>query len=205
MKLLAMYLAIACTLSVHAQGVIWSINRINIGGNGEGAGPLPNRQIGIDHSANPFIPSSPSLNPVSGIFSMIISTNDAGRTFFASALNEPGFVGFVAGLTDGANDFIRISEFTPVPYGYATEANFLGRSPFTPDFAGYNIAQVGFRVNSYYDWYYEPENRYLNTLDYSLDFYGAPVPEPGTWALLTLGGATALLLRRRVGKRGGLP
>ena len=53
----------------------------------------------------------------------------------------------------------------------------MGRSP---DLAGYNITQIGFRVNNYYDWFYAPENRYLNTLDYSLDFYGAAVPEPGT-------------------------
>ena len=31
---------------------------------------------------------------------------------------------------------------------------------------------------------------------FRLDFYGAPVPEPNTWALLTLG-AAALLLRRK--------
>ena len=35
------------------------------------------------------------------------------------------------------------------------------------------------------------------TPDYSLDFYGAPVPEPSTWALLGLGGTAALLLRRK--------
>jgi len=57
-------------------------------------------------------------------------------------------------------------------------------------------------VNDYYDSFYAPENRYLNTLNYSLDFYGAPVPEPSTWALLALGGATALLLRRKAHKRG---
>jgi hypothetical protein len=51
-------------------------------------------------------------------------------------------------------------------------------------------------VDDYYDSFYAPENRYLNTLNYSLDFYGAPVPEPSTWALVGLGGAAALLLRR---------
>ena len=74
----------------------------------------------------------------------------------------------------------------------------MGRSP---DLAGYNITQIGFRVNNYYDWYYAPENRFLNTLDYSLDFYGVVVPEPSTWALLALGGATAWLLRRKARPR----
>ena len=31
-------------------------------------------------------------------------------------------------------------------------------------------------------------------LDYSLDFYGAPVLEPSAWALLGLGGTAALVL-----------
>ena len=196
----AFFFSLLMALSVHGQGVIWSINFTASAGNAEGAGPVPNRQIGIDHSTNPFVPESPSLNPVSGIFSMIISTNDAGRTFFANALNEPGFNGFVAGLTDGANDYIRFSDITPVPFGFATEAGLLGRPPLTPDLAGYNITQIGYRVNNYYDWFYAPENRYLNQLDYSLDFYGAPVPEPSTWALLTLG-AAALLFGRKARRR----
>jgi hypothetical protein len=52
-------------------------------------------------------------------------------------------------------------------------------------------------VDDYYDSFYAPENRYLNTLNYSLDFYGAPVPEPSTWALLGIGGAAVFLLRRK--------
>jgi hypothetical protein len=63
--------------------------------------------------------------------------------------------------------------------------------------AGYNITQIGFRVNNFYDWYDPAEERNFRTLAYSLDFYGAAVPEPSTWALLGLGGATALLLRRK--------
>ena len=129
---------------------------------------------------------------------MTISTNDSGRTFFANVLNEPGFSGFVTGLTDGANDYIRISELLSFAWRYSDEANFLGRPSLAPDFAGYNITQIGFRVNNYYDWFYEDENRYLNTLNYSLDFYGAPVPEPNIWALLGLGGALLWpALRRR--------
>ena len=185
-------------LNTHAQGIIWSINLTASAGNAEGAGPVPNRQIGIDHVSDPDYPILPSLNPVTGIFSMTISTNDAGHTFFANAFNTPGFAGFVAGISDGVNDYIRFSDFTPLPFGFAREDGFLGRSP---DFAGYNIAQIGYRVNNYYDWYYAPENRYLNTLDYSLDFYGTAVPEPSTWALLTLGAGAALLLRKKACRR----
>ena len=190
-------LALLCRLNAPAQGLIWSIDRTSIPGNVPGAGPVPNRVIGFDHMSAPDSQTPPSLNPVTGIFSMTISTNDVGRTFFATALNEPGFGGYVAGLTDGANDYLRLQAISTGNWAEGREADVLGRSFLTPDFAGYNITQIGFRVNNYYDWFYAPENRYLNTLDYSLDFYGAAVPEPSTWALLTLGGATALLLRRK--------
>ena len=201
MKLLATYLAMAWTFGVHAQGLIWSINQNSIAGNGEGAGPVPNREIGFDHVPTPFYTQNPpSLNPVSGIFSMTITTNDAGRTFFAKALNEPGFTGFTAGLTDGANGYLRLQDLSFLTWGVGREASVLGRPAATPDFAGYYITQVGFHVNSYFDWFYEPENRYLNTLDYSLDFYGAAVPEPSIWALLGLGSALLWPALRRRGK-----
>ncbi len=198
MKLLAaFFLALLTVVNGNAQGLIWSVSRTETGGGVEGGGPLGNREIALDHVSNPLYPILPSLNPVSGIFSMSISTNDAGHTFFANTVNAPGFAGFAAGITDGANDYIRISEYSSSFYGYLNEADFLGRSPAAPDFAGYTITQIDFRVDNYYDWFYAPENRYLNTLDYSLVFYGSPVPEPSTWALLGLGGATALLLRRK--------
>ena len=204
MRLLATFFcAVMVTLGVHAQEVIWSINFTpSTAGNEAGAGPVPNRQIGFDHVSDPDIQTPPSLNPVTGIFSMTISTNDTGRTFFANTTSEPGFNGFVAGLTDGANGYMRLQDLIPLTWGVGSEANVLGRSPATPDFAGYNITQIGFRVNNYYDWFYAPENRYLNTLEYSLDFYGTPVPEPSTWALLTLGAVA--LLRCRKARRGRL-
>ncbi len=162
---------------------------------------MPNRELAIDHVSNSNVPTSPSLNPVTGVFFLTISTNDAGHTFFADALNSPGLTGFIGGLTDGRNDYIRFSDVSPlVGWGIGNEAGILGRSSLTPDFAGYNITQIGLRIDSYYDWFYAPENRYLNTLNYSLDFYLTPVPEPSTWALLTLG-AASFLLRRKARKQ----
>jgi hypothetical protein len=196
----ALSFALLCSLDAHAQGLIWSIDRTSIPGNLPSAGPVPNRVIGFDHVTDPGSETPPSLNPVTGIFSMTISTNDVGRTFFATALNEPGFGGFVAGLTDGANDYLRLQAISTGTWGGGREADVLGRSSLTPDFAGYNITQIGFRVNSYYDWFYEPENRYLNTMEYSLDFYGAPVPEPSTWTLVTLGTMAVFIMRKRVRK-----
>ncbi len=132
---------------------------------------------------------------------MILTTNDTGRTFVANAVNEPGFGGFVTGVTDGSNGFIRLQAPYPSSWGGPSEQVFLGRSSLSPDLAGYNLTQIAFRVNNFYDSYYAPDDVYLKTLNYSLDFYGAAVPEPSTWALLGLGGATALLLRRKARKQ----
>jgi hypothetical protein len=194
--------ALLCSLDAHAQGVIWSSpNFTSTVGGSPGGGSPGNRQIAIDHVSDSNVPTSPSLNPVTGMFFLTISTDDAGRTIFADALNSPGLTGFIAGVTDGANDYIRFSNVSPlVGWGIGNEAGILGRSSLTPDFAGYNITQIGLRITSFYDSFYAPENRYLNTLNYSLDFYGAPVPEPSTWALAALG-AGALLLRRKARQR----
>ena len=123
-------------------------------------------------------------------------TNDAGHTFFANALNQPGFGGFVTGLTDGANEYMRF-EYAGGVWRFGSEQLFLGRTPESPDFAGYTITQIGFRVNNFYDYYDVQDERYFRQLDYSLDFYGAPVPESGTWALLGLGSALLWSATRR--------
>lgn len=138
MKLLATLLAVFGTLHAHAQGLIWSVRpTAQVVGAAQGGGAPENRQVAFDHVSNPLFPTTPSLNPVSGIFSMTIATNNGGFTFFANSLNAPGFAGFVAGLTDGANDYIRISDFSSSFYVFATEGEVLGRPPATPDFAGY--------------------------------------------------------------------
>ena len=130
MKLLATFsLALLALLNVHAQGLIWSAD--NHAGN-NGVAPGQSWQIAFDHvPANVGYP--PSLNPVSGIFSMSLGTNDAGRTFFANALNEPGFGGFVAGLTDGVNNYIRFQNGPPITLGLGLEQFYLGRSAAAPD------------------------------------------------------------------------
>ena len=89
MRLLATFSCAALvTFGVRAQGLISSINRTSYVGNEAGGGPVPNREIGFDHVSDPGFTNTnpPSLNPVTGIFSMTISTNEAGRTFFANAI-----------------------------------------------------------------------------------------------------------------------
>ena len=198
MKLfIAFSLVLLTTLDTRAQGLIWSASH-QAGNNG--VAPGQNWQIAFDH-----VPGNvgylPSLNPVSGIFSMSLGTNDAGRTFFANALNEPVLGGFVAGLTDGVNNYIRFQNGPPIILGSPLEQFYLGRSAAAPDFAGYTITQIGFRVDNFYDYFNVQEDSYFRQLDYSLDFYGTPVPEPATWTLLGLGGASALLLRRKARRR----
>jgi len=193
MKLLTTFsLALLATLNIHAQGLIWSASH------SAGSSVLPGAswQIAFDHTSEDA-GYPPSLNPVSSIFSMSLGTNDAGYTFFASALSASGFAGFVAGLTDGANGYLRFQNPNASSWQAGSEQLFLGRSLASPDLAGYSITQIGFRVSNFYDYFDVQEDRYFRQLDYSLDFYGAAVPEPSTWALLGLGGAATLLLRRK--------
>jgi hypothetical protein len=196
MRLLTIFSVVwLVTLNIHAQAIIWSVN-YSEGNNG--APPGGSWQIGFDLVLDPHSFPSPSMNPLTGIFSMSLGTNDSGRTFFANALNQPGFSGFVAGLTDGANDYLRFEDGGG-GWRYGSEQLFLGRSAASPDLAGYNITQIGFRVNNFYDYFDVQEDTYFRQWDYSLDFYG--VPEPSTWALLTLGAAASLLLRRKTSRR----
>ena len=186
-------LALLASLNVCAQGLIWSAD----GWSDRSSTPGVSWQIAFDHASDPFSGPPPSLNPLTGIFVLTIATNDVGGTFFANAINEPRFSGFIAGLTDGANGFIRFQDGDTGSWRGASEQGFLGRSSLSPDLAGYDITQIGFRVNNFQDGYDPEYNIYTRRLDYSLDFYGAAVPEPSTWALLGLGGAAALLLRRK--------
>ena len=199
MKLLTTFsLALLATLNAQAQGLIWSAD----GWSDRSSTPGVSWQIAFDHASDPFSGPPPSLNPLTGIFLMTIATNDVGRTFFANAMNEPRFSGFVGGLTDGANGYLRFQDGDTGSWRGQCVQSVLGRPLASPDLAGYNITQIGFRVNNFQDGYDPEFNIYTRRLDYSLDFYVTPVPEPSTWALLALGGATALLLRRNARRRG---
>ena len=186
MRLLATFsLAFLATLNAPAQGPFWSVD--HWAGN-NGVLPGESWQIAFeDVSDGSSVPT---------IFSMSIGTNDAGRTFFANASNEAEFDGFVAALTDGINGVFRFQQGSPGSWQDWSEHGYLGRSSAAPDLAGYDITQIGFRVNNFYDYFDVQENRYFRTLDYSLDFYGTPVPEPSTWALLMLGGGALLIGRK---------
>jgi hypothetical protein len=194
MRLLTTFsLALLATFNAHAQGtVFWSVNHSA----GSSVAPGASWQIAFDHTSEEA-GYPPSLNPVSSIFSMSLGTNDAGNTFFANVLNTPGFAGLVGGITDGTNGYLRFQNPNASSWQAGSEQFMLARSLAAPDLAGYNITQVGFRVNNFYDYFDVQEDRYFRQLDYSLDFYGAPVPEPSTWALLGIGGAAVFLLRRK--------
>jgi hypothetical protein len=194
--LAAVSLGLLAILDSRGQGLIWSAN--NWAEHSEV--PAASWTIAFDHVLQfEFYP--PSADTATRIFFMTLTTNDTGRTFFTDALTEPGFGGFVARLTDGSNGFIRFQDGSSGAWLRQSEQDFLGRSSLSPDLAGYNITQIGFRVNNFYDWYEPLEERNFRTLNYSLDFYGTAVPEPSTWALLGLGGAAFWVLRKKALRR----
>ena len=199
--LVSFSLALLASFNACAQGIIWTANRFAEHSEAPGA----SWAIAFDHASDPFSHPGPRENLATRIFFMTLTTNDSGRTFFTDALTEPGFNGYVAGITDGTNGFLRLEDGWSGSWGGASEQQFLGRSPLSPDLAGYNITQIGFRVSTFYDYFDPSENRNFRFLGYSLDFYGAAVPEPGTWALLGLGGVTALLMRRKARKQHPAP
>jgi hypothetical protein len=201
MRTLVLLLSAFGICNIYAQGVIWSVT------NWEAMSGAPGSdwRIAFDHVSDQASLTPPSLNPVTSIFVQRLNTNDTGDTFFATALNEPRVAAFVTAITDGTNGYLRMQ--APDTSGWSTlsEQQFFGRSALAPDLAGYNITQIGFRVDNFYDFYNATDDRYFRRLDYTLDFYGSPVPEPSTWALLGLGGAVALLLRRRFRPRPPAP
>ena len=90
-------------LDAHAQGLIWSVDKWAEQSETPGA----SWQIAFDQVSQ-FVFYPPSTDTPTRIFFMTLATNDIGRTFFTDALNEPGFAGFVASLTDGTNGFIGL-------------------------------------------------------------------------------------------------
>ena len=190
-------LVLLAGLAARAQGVIWSADRWAEQSETPGA----SWQIAFDHTSDQFFPTRPNQNFATRIFPLTIGTNDTGHTFFTDGISESGFAGFIAGLTDGTNGFLRFQVVSAGVVYPPSEQDFLGRSSLSPDLVGYNITQIGFRVNNFYDWYEPVEERNFRTLNYSLDFYGAAVPEPSTWTLLALGGTAALLLHRKARRR----
>ncbi len=197
LKLLCTFLfAIASAHHGHAQGLIGSAH----GSTGPGTTtPQPtNLNIVFDYGWQGGTTSfQKGGDPGTRIFRLSISTNDSGRTFFTDAATDAGFAGFVSRLTDGTDQYITMETeiFTFSEWSPQRESSYLLGPAANPDFAGYNITQIGLRLDDFHS--YMEGNFYYKSLDYTLDFYGAPVPEPSTWALLALGAAAFCCATRR--------
>jgi len=178
-RLIGVLVTLAWAVHAQAQELVWSKR----GGTTAGVTPGGGLDIAFDITSEEFSATPPRSNAVTRIFCLTLFTNDAGRTFFANAANEPGFTGFVAMLTDGTNQFIRLQDYFNA-WSHHRESDFLGRSSIAPDLAGHNITRIGFRVESIYDEYIASDDYWERTLVSTLDFYTGPIgPGPAAAGL----------------------
>src|SRR5689334_8093898 len=118
--LLATFLAMLGTFGARAQGtLIWSADHWS----DRSWPPGESWQIAFDHVSE-VVAYPPSRNPATRIFFMNLGTNDTGRTFVANALNEPGFAGYVAGITDGTNGWLRFQDGEPAAWRRQSEQGY---------------------------------------------------------------------------------
>jgi hypothetical protein len=146
-----------------------------------------------------------SMQPVYLFDELILSAADIGKTFTASAANDPNFASSAAVLTNGTDEqyFTRVRYFrvgspsSPTNTSWAQESALLGRTEAAPDLAGHEIDGINLTLNSFSvtDTILlgeQPGRRY--DLGVTLTIEGIAVPEPGMLVVVPVVG---MLMRRR--------
>jgi hypothetical protein len=137
---------------------------------------------------------------------IVISEASIGTTLIANAMTDDDFAEVARRATNGAPNFVS-TLFGPVAgggggSGFGSEGTLFGLS--TPDFRGFTLTSFNLRVD-HFSATPTGETPPFTTLALrgELSVFGegstqpAPVPEPGTLALLASGAAGLLGMRRR--------
>ncbi len=118
---------------------------------------------------------------------------DSGTVDFTSE-TDPNFDTFVAGLTNGVDDFISVLVEWPDQGGGGGGATESSWGFGSPDLFGYEIDLILLTVH---DVQIDPwmQDGFYAEVDLTYEFYGSLIPEPTTLTLLAVG--VVGILRRR--------
>jgi len=122
---------------------------------------------------------------------------DVGVTFVSDEFSEPGFLGLVAGITDGEDDFAHFG-FGLLGGGGMHSASregnwFFPDDPLRVDFAGLDIERIGLTIDELVFSHTSVGN---TAWSYRVTYTANPAAVPEPHALLFLGSGLAFLRRR---------
>jgi len=135
-------------------------------------------------------------------FSWDVTSNDVGKTFFASADTHQNFDNFTYLLTNGVNNLLFLVDIGSLMtsndwLGAEWESVLISGIQDGVDLEGYDIDSIGLTVNELFlDYDADAIKGGLTYFNYDITYtiHGEAVPEPSTVILLGLGG---LFLRKK--------
>jgi hypothetical protein len=143
-----------------------------------------------------------SFHPTSPIFeNYLFTSGDVGAAFSADAVSDPDFPSLASFLTNGRDDEIGFSVFKfdavgfpGIGEGISESIFFRGLEPVRlgPDLIGYHISRINLMIeNLSFSPFPDPAGgtgtTFFAEFKFSFEGTSAPIPEPGTVALVTIG------------------
>jgi len=199
----AMALSLIRPATAAAEPVIIASAFIEAGGEGGGAGFLPDLVGRFTFEA-----SAPESRPQNTLFNAPVTSADVGRTFRASAATDPAFAVAAEILANGRDSFVTHAVAFDDGFGSAVSLLesqlFRGRPTEAPDLVGFSLTAMIFRLDRLSVVEVQNQGRsveYAGLLTFEgTAENGAPVPEPATVLLFATGAAA---IGRRAWKREG--